>query len=182
MKFAISLLSKNKIMNKIVCLLFMLVLFGACKKESIYNTSETLVYPNGRGMIATVGKDSFNATSMDAHVHYQTNSGKYSMDMGVMDKATGQIMSFSVNEFEYGAKRYDFIYTEYGTAYFWQHNRMFTTFDNVSMDNCNSGYFKIESIEDNEMKGSFKVLMLSNKMIVGTFRYQLIYPVDTLTE
>lgn len=168
-------------MKKIFCFLFALTLLASCKKETVNPTSNKLVYPNERGMIATVGKDSFNATSMDAHVHYQPSSSKYSMDMGVMDKVTGQIMSFRVFEFEFSAKQYNFVYTPFGTDYYWQNNFMNTTFDNISADYCKSGYMSIESIEDNEMKGSFKVLMLSNKKIEGTFRYALIYPIDTLS-
>ena len=150
----------------------------SCKKES--TPAPALIYPEGRGMIGVVGKDSFNASSMDAHIHYHLSTGKYSMNMGTMDKKSGQIISFFFKDFEYSPKRYELVPRLMGTEDFWYNNFASTTFDNEKFDNNKNGYLSIDKQVAQELIGSFDFSTISNVRIQGTFRYELIYPIDTV--
>lgn len=159
-------------MKILVLSLLSISILVACKKEPKQATPDP-IFPEGRGMIGKVGKDSFSASSMDTHVHYHTTTGEYSMDIGTMDKKTGQIIVMSFKNFIYERRQYDLTQRLFASAVFWKNNYAYTSVlhsNDEKDENCKSGYLKIYSIISNVMKGSYNFITVNNTLVEGTFR------------
>lgn len=150
----------------------------SCKKENKEETDP--VFPDKWGLLATIGTDSFTATSLNGAVLYHKSTGTYEMNINSWDKNAQNTIYLSHQGFVYSPKTYSLQAQPPGEIKNYSINYAFLQHIDETLKPCKSGQLRIHSVTGNEIKGSFVFSTADGTPVQGTYTYELIYPVDTV--